>query len=135
MTAEAAPSRAATEPPLLTGPQTVTDALSSEIATGRTLRTVAAKKGNGVTPPDNSHLPTEPCPWCGDPVTIAKVGGHTRRFCSDTNHRNLYNSAIRRLAISQADLIMIPGALQKWDSASCTTPGSEKWLSSLLGEG
>ena len=107
-----------------------------DVANLRGLRTVAAKKGNGAAAPENPHPPAMvPCPWCGAPVERITVAAHTRRFCPNTNHRNLYNSAIRRLAISQADLITVPGALQKWDSASCTIPGSAKWLSSLLGEG
>ena len=95
-----------------------------EFAELRGLRTVTARKGNGVAPSGISHeTSAASCPWCDALVTIAKVGGHNRRFCPGTNHRNLYNSAIRRLALWYADLITIPGALQKWDSSSCTTPG------------
>ena len=72
----------------------------------------------------NSAVPTSaPCPWCGASVERVERGGHVRRFCQNSNHRSLYNSAMRQAALLYADLITRPGALQEWQDKACTLPG------------
>ena len=74
-----------------------------------------------VAPTNHSHAPEAPCPWCGKAVQRVARGGHVRRFCQSTNHRNLYNSALRRVALSYANLITTPGALQEWEGTKACT--------------
>lgn len=62
---------------------------------------------------------TSPCPWCGAPVEVQKMGSHSRRFCND-QHRNAYNAAVGRWSRWYAALLTTPGALKDAVLPPCT---------------
>ena len=95
--------------------RTLTD---DEVEEVREARVTVAERRSRLSA---SERPVLPCPWCGVPVERVERGGHVRRFCPSTNHRSLYNSAMRRVALWYAELITTPGALQKWQGTKACT--------------
>lgn len=120
----------------------LTNALISDVANLRGLRTVTAKKGNGAAEPENSHLSaTAPCPWCGALVVRRKFGKHTKIFC-DTNCRNDFNNGLAWLGKFLGRCANEPGLLRATmdnlanaDSPSLTTRERATSPSRVSGKG
>lgn len=91
----------------------------------------AAMDTQRLTDSNSSDAPVLPCPWCGAPVERLERGGYVRRFCPGTNHRNLYNSAMRGVALWYAELITTPGALQHWQETKACTPSQRRQRANL----